>query len=232
MELFGVPIDLQPLWLTLRVAGWTTAILLVLATPLAAWLAGMRSRVKVLIEAVVALPLVLPPTVLGFYLLIALNPSGVVTQALRAFGYQGQLTFDFPALVIGSVVYSIPFAVQPLLRAFEAIPQRLLDAANTMRARRWDRFIHVTLPLSKAGYLVAGTLTFAHTVGEFGVVLMLGGNIPGKTRVISIDIFDHVENLEYTQAHVLSLALLAFAVLVLTALYALNRQWDQRHGGR
>lgn len=231
MELFGVPIDLHPLWLTLRVAGLTTAILLVVATLLAAWLAGMRSRAKVLIEAIVALPLVLPPTVLGFYLLIALNPNGAFTQTLRFIGYDGQLTFNFSGLVIGSVVYSLPFAVQPLLRAFEAIPQRLLDAAFTMRARRWDRFVHITLPMSKAGYMVAGTLTFAHTVGEFGVVLMLGGNIPGKTRVISIDIFDHVENLEYAQAHVLSLALLVFAVLVLTAIYALNRQWEPRHGG-
>ncbi|MDD4886373.1 MAG: molybdate ABC transporter permease subunit [Thiomonas sp.] len=231
MELFGVPVDLQPLWLTLQVAGLTTAILLILSTLLAAWLAGMRSRAKVLIEAVVALPLVLPPTVLGFYLLIALNPNGVLTQALRTLGYQGQLSFSFTGLVIGSVVYSLPFAVQPLLRAFEAVPRRLLDAAFTMRARRWDRFFHITLPLSKAGYLVAGTLTFAHTVGEFGVVLMLGGNIPGKTRVISIDIFDHVDNLEYAQAHVLSLFLLVFAVLVLTVLYALNRQWDRRHGG-
>ena len=173
----------------------------------------------------------LPPTVLGFYLLIALNPNGVLTQLLRRFGFEGQLTFNFSGLLIGLVVYSLPFAAQPLLRAFEAVPPRLLDAAFTLRARRWDRFVHVTLPLSKAGYLVAGTLAFAHTVGEFGVVLMLGGNIPGKTRVISIDIFDHVENLEYAQAHVLSLFLLVFAVLVLTLLYALNRQWDLRHGG-
>lgn len=224
MTLFGVAISLEPIWLTLQVAALTTVILLLLGTPLAWWLARMRSPLKVVFEAVVALPLVLPPTVLGFYLLIALNPDGMVTRALRVAGFEGQLTFSFAGLVIGSVLYSLPFAVQPLMHAFEALPARLLEAAATMRAGALDSFFSVAVPLSRRGFLIAATLSFAHTVGEFGVVLMVGGNIPGLTRVVSIDIFDHVEALEYAQAHVLSAIMLVFALLVLSVVYALNRR--------
>ena len=230
MELFGVTISLEPIWLTLQVAALTTVILLLLGTPLAWWLARMRSPFKVVLEAIVALPLVLPPTVLGFYLLIALNPDGVVTRVLRLAGYDGQLTFSFAGLVIGSVLYSLPFAVQPLMHAFEALPARLLEAAATLRAGALDTFFSIVVPLSRRGFLVAATLSFAHTVGEFGVVLMVGGNIPGLTRVVSIDIFDHVESLEYAQAHVLSAIMLVFALLVLSVVYALNRRQGVRAG--
>jgi molybdate transport system permease protein len=226
MQLFGVAISLEPIWLTVQVAALTTVILLLLGTPLAWWLARMRSPLKVVLEAIVALPLVLPPTVLGFYLLIALNPDGVVTRVLRLAGFDGQLTFSFAGLVIGSVLYSLPFAVQPLMHAFEALPPRLLEAAATLRAGALDSFFSVVVPLSRRGFMIAATLSFAHTVGEFGVVLMVGGNIPGLTRMVSIDIFDHVEALEYAQAHVLSALMLVFALLVLSVVYALNR----RHG--
>ena len=224
MTLFGQPLDLGPLWLTLQVASTATAILLVPGLAIAWWLAHWRSPLRAVAEAVVALPLVLPPVVLGFYLLVFLNPQGAVTQALRALGYEGQLTFNKTGLIIGSVVYSLPFMVQPLLRAFESLPGNLLDAAATLRAGWWDRFFHVALPLSRGGLIVALTLTFAHTVGEFGVVLMLGGNIPGRTRVVSIDIYNHVESMEYAQAHILSGLMLVFAVVVLTIVYGLYRQ--------
>ena len=224
MTLFGQPLDLGPLWLTLQVASTATAILLVPGLAIAWWLAHWRSPLRAVAEAVVALPLVLPPVVLGFYLLVFLNPQGAVTQALRALGYEGQLTFNKTGLIIGSVVYSLPFMVQPLLRAFESLPGNLLEAAATLRAGWWDRFFHVALPLSRGGLIVALTLTFAHTVGEFGVVLMLGGNIPGRTRVVSIDIYNHVESMEYAQAHILSGLMLVFAVVVLTIVYGLYRQ--------
>lgn len=230
VELLGVAVSLEPIWLTLQVAALTTVVLLLLGTPLAWWLARMRSRAKIVLEAIVALPLVLPPTVLGFYLLIALNPDGVVTRALRLFGYEGQLTFSFAGLVIGSVLYSLPFAVQPLMHAFEALPVRLLEVAATLRAGALDSFFSVVMPLSRRGFLVAATLSFAHTVGEFGVVLMVGGNIPGLTRVVSIDIFDHVESLEYAQAHVLSAIMLVFALLILSVVYGLNRRQSVRVG--
>lgn len=230
IEVFGTSISLEPIWLTLQVAAVTTAILLVLGTPLAWWLARTRTRWRVAIEAVVALPLVLPPTVLGFYLLIALNPNGVVTQFLRGFGFEGQLTFSFTGLVIGSVFYSLPFTVQPLMHAFEALPERLLDAAATLRAGALDRFFSVVVPLSRRGFLTAATLSFAHTVGEFGVVLMVGGNIPGQTRMVSIAIFDHVESLAYTEAHVLSAMMLVFSLAVLTLVYGLNRRFGVKVG--
>ncbi|MGC8807373.1 MAG: molybdate ABC transporter permease subunit [Thiomonas sp.] len=230
MTLFGHPLDLGPLWLTLQVASIATGILLVPGIALAWWLAHWRSPLRAVVEAVVALPLVLPPVVLGFYLLVFLNPQGWVTQTLRSFGFEGQLTFNKIGLIIGSVVYSLPFMVQPLLRAFEALPQNLLDAAATLRARWWDRFFHVVLPLSRGGLIVALTLTFAHTVGEFGVVLMVGGNIPGKTRVVSIDIYNHVEAMEYAQAHILSGLMLVFAVIVLTIVYGLYRSGSKEHG--
>lgn len=230
IELFGVQVGLDPIWLTLEVAAWTTIILLLLGTPLAWWMARMQHSSKVLLEALVALPLVLPPTVLGFYLLIILNPNGYITSFLGWFGFEGQLTFSKLGLIIGSVFYSLPFAVQPLMHAFEAVPQKLLDAAATMRASALDRFFTIVMPLSQRGFLIAATLTFAHTVGEFGVVLMIGGNIPEETRMVSIAIFDHVESLEYDQAHVLSALMLIFSLLVLMLVYALNRRFSVKLG--
>ncbi|PLA74236.1 molybdate ABC transporter permease subunit [Hydrogenovibrio sp. SC-1] len=230
MMLFGSEINLQPVWLTLEVATYTMVILMLIGTPLAWKMAKMDSSTKVLLEALVALPLVLPPTVLGFYLLIVMNPNGPITEFLRLFGFEGQLTFSKTGLVIGSVFYSLPFAVQPLMHAFESIPSRLLDAAATLRANALDRFFTIVVPLSQRGFLVAATLTFAHTVGEFGVVLMVGGNIPGETRMVSIDIFDHVESLEYTQAHILSALMLMFSFLVLLLVYSLNRRFGVKVG--
>ena len=224
VEIFGIHVSLQPIWLTLKVAAVTTFILLLIGTPLAWWLAHMRSSFKIVLEAIVALPLVLPPTVLGFYLLIAMNPNGSFTQFLRLFGFEGQLTFSFTGLVIGSVFYSLPFAVQPLMHAIEALPMWLLDAAATLRASVLDRFFTVVVPLARRGFLVAATLTFAHTVGEFGVVLMVGGNVPDSTRMVSIAIFDHVESLEYAEAHLLSGMMLVFSVVVLMLVYGLNRR--------
>lgn len=230
LEILGTQIDLQPIWLTLEVAAITTVLLLIIGTPLAWWMAQMRSSKKVLLEALVALPLVLPPTVLGFYMLIIFNPDGMVTEFLRIFGFEGQLTFSKTGLIIGSVFYSLPFAVQPLMHAFESIPPRLLDAAATMRASFLDRFFTVVLPLSQRGVLIAATLTFAHTVGEFGVVLMMGGNIPGETRMVSIDIFDHVESLEYDEAHILSAMMLIFSLAVLMLVYGVNRRFGVKVG--
>lgn len=230
LELFGTQVSLQPIWLTLEVAFWTTIILLLLGTPIAWWLAKMQHGSKVFWEALIALPLVLPPTVLGFYLLLMLNPNGQVTEILRWFGFEGQLTFSKTGLIIGSVFYSLPFAVQPLMHAFENVPQKLLDAAASMRASLIDRFFTIVVPLSQRGFMVAATLSFAHTVGEFGVVLMIGGNIPGETRMVSIAIFDHVESLEYAQAHVLSAMMLLFSLLVLMLVYALNRRFAVKVG--
>jgi molybdate transport system permease protein len=194
-------------------------------------MARMTSRWKVLLEAVIALPLVLPPTVIGFYLLISMNPHGYLAEGLRFFGHpDGQLTFTFTGLVVGSVFYSLPFAVQPLLHAFEQIPQQLLDAGRIMRANSLDLFWHITLPLSRRGFLIAATLAFAHTVGEFGVVLRVGGNIPQETRMVSIAIFDHVESLEYAQAHILSAMMLLFAFAVLLTVYGLNRRFAVKIG--
>lgn len=227
IEIFGVAVSTGPIWLTFKVAFATTLVLLLLGTPLAWWISQIRSRFKVFFEAVVALPLVLPPTVLGFYLLLILNPQAPLSDFLRLFGFDGQLSFSFWGLVIGSVLYSLPFAVQPLIHAFEAVPKNLLDAASTLGASRHDRFFSVVLPLSRRGFLTAATLSFAHTVGEFGVVLMVGGNIPGATRVVSIAIFDHVEALEYAQAHLLSAMMLAFALAVLMLVYGLNRRLQQ-----
>jgi molybdate transport system permease protein len=213
-----------PLWLTVRLGLVTVVILLVLGTPLAWWLARTRSRAKAAVEAVVAMPIVLPPTVMGFYLLILLGPHGAIG------GYWVQLTgqtltFSFAGLVIASVVYSLPFVVQPLQNAFESFGQRYLEAAATLGAKPLDAFATVVLPLSVRGYLTALVMGFAHTLGEFGVVLMVGGNIPGSTRVISIAIYDHVEALEYGVAHRLSLVLLLFAFAAMLALYAINRRW-------
>lgn len=213
--------DWQAIGLTLKLASITTLILLLIATPLAWWLSQTRHWTKQPIAAVVALPLVLPPTVLGFYLLITLGADGVVGRLTQQLGL-GTLPFTFTGLVIGSVIYSLPFAVHPLQNAFEAIGRRPLEVAATLGASPKDRFFTIVLPLAKPGFLTASVLSFAHTVGEFGVVLMLGGNIPGKTKVLSVAIYDHVEALEYAQAHRLAGGMLLFSFVVLVSLYLLN----------
>lgn len=211
--------DLQAIWLTVRLAGVVTLILLLIGTPMAWWLARSRAWWKGPIGAVVALPLVLPPSVLGFYLLLAMGPNGPVGHLTQALGI-GLLPFTFWGLVIASVFYSLPFMVQPLQTAFEAIGERPLEVAATLRASPLKAFFTVAVPLALPGFLTAGILTFAHTVGEFGVVLMIGGNIPGVTRVASVQIYDHVEAMDYLQAHRLSAVMLVFSFLVLLALYA------------
>ncbi|PBP99985.1 molybdate ABC transporter permease subunit [Pseudomonas congelans] len=211
--------DIAAIWLTLKLASLTTVILLIIGTPIALWLARTDSWLKGPIGAIVALPLVLPPTVIGFYLLLLLGPNGAVGQLTQSLGL-GTLTFSFAGLVIGSVLYSMPFVVQPLQNAFAAIGTRPLEVAATLRAGPLDTFFHVILPLAKPGFITAAILGFAHTVGEFGVVLMIGGNIPEKTRVVSVQIFDHVESMEYLQAHWLAGAMLVFSFLVLLALYS------------
>lgn len=213
--------DLEAIALTFKLASITTILLLLLGTPLAWWLARTRSRWKGPIDALVGLPLVLPPVVLGFYLLVLMGPKGPVGQLTESLGW-GLLPFSFSGLVVGSVFYSLPFVVKPLESAFEAIGERPLEVAATLRASPLDTFFSVVLPLSKPAYLTAAVMGFAHTVGEFGIVLMLGGNIPGKTRVVSVQIYDHVEALEYTQAHWLAGGLLVFSFLVLLALYTLQ----------
>lgn len=213
--------DLAPLWLTLRLAALVTALLLVLATPLAWWLARHRTRLTPVVEALTALPLVLPPTVLGFYLLLAFNPQA----PFGAFWLQmtgTTLTFSFAGLVLASLIYSLPFAVQPLQAVFSGLGPGPLEAAASLGAGRLDAFFTVALPLSLRGYLTAAVLTFAHTLGEFGVVLMVGGNIPGQTRVISIAIYEHVERIDYGAAHMLSGLLLALSFAILLGLYGLN----------
>jgi molybdate transport system permease protein len=213
--------DLGAVWLTLKLAAVVTVLLLVIGTPIAWWLARTRSRLQSMVGAIVALPLVLPPTVLGFYLLVAMGPKGPVGQLTEALGL-GLLPFTFPGLVLGSVLYSLPFMVQPLQNAFEAIGERPLEVAATLRASPWDTFWSVAVPLARPGFLSGTILAFAHTVGEFGVVLMIGGNIPDKTRVVSVQIYDHVEAMEYAQAHWLAGAMLAFSFVVLLTLYTLN----------
>jgi molybdate transport system permease protein len=211
--------DFAAIWLTLKLASLTTVILLIVGTPIALWLARTRSWLKGPIGAVVALPLVLPPTVIGFYLLLLLGPNGAVGQLTQRLGL-GTLTFSFTGLVIGSVLYSLPFVVQPLQNAFAAIGPRPLEVAATLRAGPWDSFFSVILPLARPGFITGAILGFAHTVGEFGVVLMIGGNIPDKTRVVSTQIYNHVESMEYAQAHWLAGAMLVFSFLVLLALYS------------
>jgi molybdate transport system permease protein len=217
------PEDLQAIWLTLRLAVSTTLVLLVAATPLAWWLARTASRWRAPVAALVALPLVLPPTVLGFYLLVAFGPQGWGGRLTQALGL-GLLPFTFGGLLLGSVLYSLPFAVQPLQAAFEAVGRRPLEAAATLRAGPFDRFLHVALPLARGGIAQAAVLAFAHTVGEFGVVLMIGGNIPQRTRVISTEIYGHVEALEYAQAHWLAGGMLLFSFAVLLALSLAGRR--------
>ncbi|MEE4203821.1 MAG: molybdate ABC transporter permease subunit [Halieaceae bacterium] len=215
--------DWEAVALTAQLAAVTTLLLLLIGSPVAWWLARSKHPMKPLVEAVVALPLVLPPTVLGFYLLVFLNPDSVLGSLWLQLTDE-TLTFSFAGLVVASLVYSLPFMVQPLQTAFAAIGDDFLEAAATMRASPVDRFFSLVLPLTRRGYLAAATLTFAHTVGEFGVVLMIGGNIPGETRVLSIAIFEHVEMVNYPAAHSLSLGLLLFSFVVLAVVYGLNRR--------
>ena len=216
-------VELGPVWLSLQLATVTVLVLLVVATPLAWWLAFTRSRARTIVEAVVAMPLVLPPTVLGFYLLVLLGPAGLIGGPWLSIT-DTTLTFSFTGLVLASVIYSFPFTIQPLQAAFEGVGRAPLEAAATLGAGPFDRFWNVASPLALRGYVSAVVLTFAHTLGEFGVVLMVGGNIPGKTKVISIAIYEHVETLEYAQAHVLSAGLLVFSFIVLLSVYVLNRR--------
>ena len=213
--------DLSALAVTLKLAGITTFVLLLIGTPLAWWLSRTRWRFKFLIESVLALPLVLPPTVLGFYLLIALGPHGPIGGLMTRLGGE-PLAFTFTGLVIGSVIYSMPFVIRPLQDAFTSIGQRPLDVAATLRASPMDRFFSVAVPLARPGFLTAAILGFAHTVGEFGVVLMIGGNIPGETRVLSVAIYDHVELLQYEHAHLLSGGLLLSSFLMLVLVHFFN----------
>jgi len=218
--------DLTALFVTLKLAGLSTVILLFLGTPIAWWLSRSRWRFKFFIEALVALPLVLPPTVLGFYLLLALGPNGPIGGLMDSLGWQ-PLAFTFTGLVIGSVFYSMPFVVQPLQNAFSNISNRSLEVAATLGASPLDRFFTVAVPMAKPGFITASVLGFAHTLGEFGVVLMIGGNIPGSTQVVSIAIYDHVEALEYSQAHWLSASLLILSFVMLVIVYGVNRRFSQ-----
>ena len=217
------------LLLTLKLAGLTTLLLLLLGTPLAWWLARTRSWLKGPVGALVALPIVLPPTVIGFYLLVAMGPQGPVGQLTQSLGW-GLLPFSFTGLLVGSMFYSLPFVVQPLQNAFEAIGEPALEAAATLRASPLDAFFSVVLPLARPGYLTATVMGFAHTVGEFGVVLMIGGNIPGQTRVLSVQIYDHVEALEYAQAHELAAGMVLFSFVVLLLLYSVNPTGRRQSG--
>jgi molybdate transport system permease protein len=217
------PEDWQAIFLTLRLATLVTIILLIIATPVAWWLTTTRSKLKPIVGALVALPLVLPPTVIGFYLLIAMGPSGPVGEFTQSLGL-GTLPFTFTGLVIASVIYSFPFVVQPIQNSFEALGKRPLEVAATLRASRLDTFFTVILPLAKPGFITATILGFAHTVGEFGVILMIGGNIPGETQVISVLIYEHVESLQYAQAHSLSAAMIIFSFVVLLLLYGFNQK--------
>lgn len=219
--------DLFALWITVKLAFVSTAILLLLGTPFAWWLSSTKWKFKFFIEALVALPMILPPTVLGFYLLVLLGPQGWLGVLSRISG-MGSPVFTFNGLVFGSIIYSLPFVVQPLVNSFRSIGKRPLEVAATLGASPADRFFSVILPLAKPGYIAASVLGFAHTVGEFGVVLMIGGNIPGETRVVSIAIYDHVEALEYAQAHFLSGILLTVSFFMLISVYAFNRKNDEK----
>ena len=215
----------QAIWLTIRLCFFTTVILLIIATPLAWWLSSGRSRWRVAVQAIVALPLVLPPTVLGFYLLMALGPRGFIGGSLESVGLT-HLAFSFEGILIASVLYSMPFAVQPLLESFHSLGRRPIEVSASLGANAIDRFFTVILPLCKGGFIVAATLSFAHTVGEFGVILMLGGSIPGETKVLSVLIYDYTESMNYQAAHQLSFLLLAFSFFVLFVVYSINRHFQ------
>ena len=217
--------DLIALFVTLKLASISTIVLILIGTPIAWWLSHTHWRYKYFVEAIIALPLILPPTVLGFYLLISLGPNGPIGGLSSTLGEES-LAFTFTGLVIGSVVYSMPFVIQPLQNAFSAIGQRPLEVAATLGASPIDRFFSVAIPMARPGFITASVLGFAHTLGEFGVVLMMGGNIPGSTQVISISIYDHVEALEYTQAHALSASLLLFSFVLLLIVYGANRRFS------
>jgi molybdate transport system permease protein len=215
------------MWLSIQLALVTTAVLVVIGTPIAWWLSQTKLRFKPAVQAVVAMPIVLPPTVLGFYLLILLGPDGAVgSWWVQLTG--SALTFSFTGLVIASCVYSLPFAVQPMQNAFESLPRQQLERAWTLGASRLDAFLSIAVPLSMRGFVSGIVLSFAHTLGEFGVVLMVGGNIPGETRVVSIAIYDHVESLNYAAAHQMSLLLIGFAFVVLAGMFVINRRWNER----
>lgn len=219
--------DFEPLWLSAQLALVTTVILIILGAPLAWWLSQSRSRLQPVVQAIVAMPIVLPPTVLGFYLLIVLGPNGAIgSWWVKLTG--DTLTFSFAGLVIASCIYSLPFAVQPMQNAFESLSRKNLEAAWTLGASKLDAFFSVAVPLSARGFVSAIVLAFAHTLGEFGVVLMVGGNIPGETRVVSIAIYDHVETLDYAAAHQLSLTLILFAFITLFSMFMINRRWQSR----
>ncbi len=217
--------DLIALFVTLKLASISTIVLIVIGTPIAWWLSHSHWRYKYFVEAIIALPLILPPTVLGFYLLVSLGPNGPIGGLSNALGVES-LAFTFTGLVIGSVVYSMPFVIQPLQNAFSAIGQRPLEVAATLGASPIDRFFSIALPMARPGFITASVLGFAHTLGEFGVVLMIGGNIPGSTQVVSISIYDHVEALEYGQAHALSASLLLFSFVLLLIVYGANRRFS------
>ncbi len=224
--MFGLsPADWQAIEVTLKLCLYTTVILLLIATPLAWWLSGKTSGIKVAVQAVVALPLVLPPTVLGFYLLLVLGPRGFIGGSMEDIGLT-HLAFSFAGILVASVLYSLPFAVQPLLESFHNLGRRPVEVACALGAGPVDRFFSVILPLCKGGYVIAATLTFAHTMGEFGVILMLGGSIPGETKVLSVLIYDYAQSMNYEAAHRLSLILLAFSFLVLFTVYGFSRRFQ------
>ena len=219
--------DIAPLWLSAKLAFTTTLILIVFGAPLSWWLSRSRSRWQPFVQTIVAMPIVLPPTVLGFYLLIILGPEGAIgSWWVKLTGET--LTFSFGGLVIASCVYSLPFAIQPMQNAFESLSEKTLEAARMLGASRIDAFFSVAVPLSVRGFLGAAVLSFAHTLGEFGVVLMVGGNIPGETRLVSIAIYDHVETLDYASAHQLALVLIGFAFVTLLGMFLVNRRRESR----
>ncbi|MDN2663203.1 molybdate ABC transporter permease subunit [Psychromonas sp. 14N.309.X.WAT.B.A12] len=219
--------DLQAIWLTLKLAGLTTLLLMIIAPPLAWWLARSQAKIRPLVESLVALPLILPPTVLGFYLLIAFSPNHFLGRWWLSFNEQS-LAFSFTGLVIASIVYSLPFVVQPLQSAFVHLDKRYLEVSATLGYGKYERLYKIIFPMLLPSFIIAAALGFAHTIGEFGVVLMIGGNIPGETQVLSIQLFDHVESLQYDQAHQLSLMLLAFSVSLLVVIYGFLQKRQQR----